>query len=170
LEERISADAKTGVFNWGGYAQRSKRMERLPRYAIHNIHLHFCFIGEELDSGAGWPEIQFLEPRNGFVELGRNDGAVIDGDEIARALGKIPDLAALEVKLRAVAILPRLGGDDADIAREFNFTHALQRLAQDLALLLQLGSVIDVLILAPAAALEIRASGRNSRRRWLQHF
>ena len=84
---------------------------------------------------------------------------MIDRAKFSRTLCEVPDLSILDMKLDAVAIVPRFARDYADLARELDLANAAQYLAQDVALLFQLERIIDVLILAAAAALEIGAGG-----------
>src|SRR5579863_4051826 len=85
-------------------------------------------------------------------------------------LAEVSGMSLFDMKLNAIAILPWFPGNHADLAREFDLSAALQSFTQDRALLLQLERIVDMLILATAATLEIGASRRNSRWRRLQHF
>ena len=76
---------------------------------------------------------------------------------------EISDRATLDVELNAVAILPWLGRDGCDVAREIDLSDAAQHFAQRGNLLLHLDGVIQMLILTAAAELKIGARRRHAR-------
>ena len=63
----------------------------------------------------------------------------------------------LQPHTRAIAVIPRLRRVHLNFLVEFQLGRASQRLAQDLRLETKLGRVVDVLILAAAAAPKVGA-------------
>ncbi len=90
---------------------------------------------------------------------------MIDRAECVGSVLEVADSTLVDVELDSVAIMPGFAGNDADVAFEFNLADAAQHFAQDGSLLLQLGRVVNVLVLAAAAALEIRTGSIDARRR-----
>src|ERR1700723_1146765 len=66
LKEGIAADLESVVVNWSRHAQPCQRRQRLARYAVQNIHLHFCLIGEQLHGSA---RLMTIRLGNGLIEL-----------------------------------------------------------------------------------------------------
>jgi hypothetical protein len=80
----------------------------------------------------------------------------------AAAIAQVP--GRIEGQTDAIAIAPRLAGDDGNLLRHSNAT-ALQRFAQDGLFESQLALIVRVLVMAAAANAEVRAGGRNALRR-----
>ena len=93
-----------------------------------------------------------------------------NGAELVGAAFQIPDLRSRNVELRAIAIAPRFTRDDRDIVRRLDLAHALQRFAQDRSLGFELQLIAGVLIVAAAAAAEVRASWLHSPFRGREHL
>jgi hypothetical protein len=82
---------------------------------------------------------------------------LVDTDEAPRIHFAIPDPAAIEMKLRPIAVPERLGALDHDLAGvELNLPHAPQRFHEDVTFQPQLRIIGCVLILASAASAEHR--------------
>ena len=88
---------------------------------------------------------------------------MIDSAQPMRSVLEISDHAFGDVKLDAVAVVPRLAGDDTDAAVVIDFADAAQHFAQNRGLAVELILVTGVLILAAAAVLEVGAEGRDAR-------
>ncbi len=161
LKERIAADAKSGVLDRAGGADRLQDREHRARGAVQQIHLHFGLVGEQLDRAAERAELRAMrvELRDGRVESRRSDGAVIDGAEPPRAMLEVSDLARDRCAVGRDCDSPRVRRDAAIspsnsiLPTRRSTSRRMSRFHSNFE------RVVEVLILAAPAALEVRTNG-----------
>ena len=94
---------------------------------------------------------------------------MIDRAQPLRPRFEVTNPAAVNVQLDAVPVMPGLGGHDVDLWIELDLSHAPQHFAEDRPLLFQLEIIGNMLVLATAALIEVRAGRVDPRRRRLNH-
>ena len=92
-----------------------------------------------------------------WLIAGRRDRAAIHRAEPVRAGFLVADRSASQVKLRAVAVLPRRRRNQVDLLRRFQLADPPEHFPQNLPLLRQLEIVGGVLVVASAATPEVGA-------------
>lgn len=110
---------------------------------------------EEAGEAAGGAHA--AESGEGFLELGREDGALFDGSEEARSGLAVSEASAAAVQLRAIAVAPFGTGEDLDGRRRLELANTLEGFAEDGFLLSELLGVGDVLVVASATDAEVGA-------------
>jgi len=88
---------------------------------------------------------------------------VVHWNQVVRSPGEETDFPAFQVKLRAIAITPRLATDDPDRFRRSQFPHPLQHFAKDRLLLRKLVFIRRMLIMAATACTKVWASRFDAR-------
>lgn len=130
-----------------------------------NIELHFCFVGKKLDSAE-----EVRKPAVGghaahrlkrLLQARGRDGAFINGENAVRFRKMIPEVAAVIVKLAAVAIGEVRSSDDIDLFGRLKLSDAAQDFAKDLDFLRGLEWVIGVLVVAATAFTKVFAWRRD---------
>ena len=105
-----------------------------------------------------------------FIHFGRADRAVVDRAQLVRTRLPITEAAVRDVELRAIAIAPGLAGNHPDFGGRLDLAEAAELFRQNRALGRELIVVRRVLIVAAAAAGEVRAGRRDALRRGLERL
>src|SRR5580692_5175835 len=93
LKKRIAADAESIIFERRAGSQRLKYPVDGLRYPVHNIHLDFRLIGEQLNSGGAARDITF-KFRDRVIQQRRRDGTLIYRAELVRAMLEVANCSA----------------------------------------------------------------------------
>ena len=141
---------------------------------VEHVQLHLLLVGEDFER-AHKPRPARIVQHSGqrvdrLVDLRRRDGTLFHLAQAVRTGLAVPDVPSVNVKLRAVAITPRLGGGPRDRLRRLHLPQPSQLVRQDRALGAKLVLVRRVLVMAAAAAAKHRARRGHAFRRRLQHF
>ena len=139
-----------------------------------NQQLRVVCVGEELDftHALGNFARASISPqgRDATVDQRRTDGTLFDREQVVRGHLEVSGGergVGLHLQARTVAVVPRRRRMNLDVERQFQLGDATQALAQDFFLDLELVLVGRVLVVASAAAGEVRAGRQDAVRRRL---
>ena len=178
LEERAMADAEARtvgvVFQPAQIRARDVRSQPVeealrhaaPAVGFKHVHHRLRPVGEQLqmphEARPAAIHQHVAQHLQALIDLRRGDRALLHRYELMGSGGQESDLPAVGVELGAIAVAPRLAGDDADLFGRFDLADAAEDLAHDFSLAGGLEGGARVLVMASAAAAEDRALGLDA--------
>src|SRR4051812_27535556 len=181
LEKRVAAHAEAAlVIQSADHQARDqfyapiKEAARDRTLGFEHIKLHLLFVGENLESAdearPALIPLHRYERADHLVDFRRADRTVVDRAELVGTRLAVPQAVVLNMELGAIAVPPRLAGDDLDVPRRFDLPESAQLLNEDGALQPELVGVRRVLVMASSTASEVGTWREDTLRRRLEDF